>query len=99
MPSSQENPGIVAVLTVRDVPGRNAFGVIPAFVDQPVFAERETRFRGDAVAAVVGQAETMARFDPPAFPVRWTELPVVCWSRRHRWPKARRSCMQAVPET
>ncbi len=72
-----ENPGIEAVLTVRDVPGRNLFGVIPGFIDQPVFAERETLYRGDAVAAVVGQAETMARFDPQAFPVRWTELPSV----------------------
>ncbi len=33
------HPGIEAVLTAADVPGLNAFGVIPGFVDQPVFAE------------------------------------------------------------
>lgn len=69
-------PGLT-VLTAADVPGRNAFGVIPAFVDQPVFAEREARFRGEAVAAVVGEAEAMARFDPASFPVIWEPLPAV----------------------
>ena len=65
------HPGVAAVLTAADVPGRNAFGVIPAYVDQPVFAETEARFRGEAVAAVVGSAEAMARFDVAAFPVVW----------------------------
>jgi CO/xanthine dehydrogenase Mo-binding subunit/aerobic-type carbon monoxide dehydrogenase small subunit (CoxS/CutS family) len=71
------NEGFVTILTAADVPGRNAFGVIPAFVDQPVFAEREARFRGEAVAAVVGRPEAMARFDPDGFPVVWTRLPAV----------------------
>ncbi len=69
--------GIVCVLTARDVPGRNAFGVIPAFVDQPVFAEGEARFRGEAVAAVVGDAAAMASFDSADFPVNWTTLPAL----------------------
>lgn len=70
-------PEGLTVLTAADVPGRNAFGVIPAFVDQPVFAETEARFRGEAVAAVVGEAEVIARFDPATFPVIWTPLPAV----------------------
>ncbi len=69
------HPGIAAVLTARDVPGRNAFGVIPGFEDQPVFAETEALFRGDAVAAVVGTPEAMATFDPDRFPVTWDERP------------------------
>ncbi|MGB7240899.1 MAG: molybdopterin-dependent oxidoreductase [Sulfitobacter sp.] len=72
-----QNDGIVTVLTAKDVPGLNRFGVIPAFVDQPVFAEHTARFRGEAIAAVVGDAETMARFDPALFPVEWTALPDV----------------------
>lgn len=68
------SPDLACVLTARDVPGRNAFGVIPAFVDQPVFAEAEARFRGEAVAAVVGSAEAMVAFDPASFPVTWTPL-------------------------
>ena len=69
--------GIEAVLTAADVPGLNAFGVIPAFVDQPVFAVDETRFRGEAVAAVVGTHWAMARFDPSDFPVTWEERQAV----------------------
>lgn len=66
--------GIEAVLTAADVPGRNVFGVIPAFADQPAFAETVARFRGEAVAAVVGTPETIRAFDPASFPVTWQEL-------------------------
>jgi len=65
------HPGIVAILTAADVPGLNAFGVIPGFIDQPVFAADHARFRGEAVAAVVGDAATMAQLDLDAFPVTW----------------------------
>ncbi len=69
--------GMAAVLTAADVPGRNVFGVIPAFADQPAFAEDVARFRGEAVAAVVGTPETIRGFDPATFPVTWQELPPV----------------------
>ncbi len=69
--------GIAAVLTAADVPGRNVFGVIPAFADQPAFAEGIARFRGEAVAAVVGTPATIRAFDPASFPVTWAELPAV----------------------
>ena len=41
------------------------FGVIPATADQPVFAEpdEEVRFRGEAVAMIVGEPEAMAALD------------------------------------
>ncbi|MDR6264183.1 molybdopterin cofactor-binding domain-containing protein [Roseobacter sp. N2S] len=69
--------GVLAVLTAADIKGRNCFGVIAPFADQPVFAVAETRFRGEAVAAVVGTPELMARFHDGDFPVRWSELPAV----------------------
>jgi aldehyde oxidoreductase len=69
--------GIQAVFTANDVPGRNCFGVHPAFVDQPVFAEREARFLGEAVAAVVGDANAVENFDPGKFPITWQELPAL----------------------
>jgi len=68
-------PGVVATLSAADVPGLNAFGVIPAFVDQPVFAEHEARFRGEAVAAVICTPE--ARVDLAGFPVQFSPLPAV----------------------
>ncbi|MEO1274072.1 MAG: 2Fe-2S iron-sulfur cluster-binding protein, partial [Pseudomonadota bacterium] len=67
--------GLEAVLTAADIPGDNAFGVIPNFIHQPVFAEVETRFRGEAVAAVVGTPEVIAAIDPDRFPITWTEKP------------------------
>ena len=42
--------------------------MIPRFADQPVFAEVEARFRGEAVAAVVGEAEAVEALDPLNFP-------------------------------
>jgi aldehyde oxidoreductase len=53
------HPGIEAVFTANDVPGKNCYGVIGRFADQPVFAEHEARFRGEAVAAIVGEAATV----------------------------------------
>ncbi len=73
----RDNDAIVAVLSAADIPGKNCFGVIPDFADQPVFAESETRFRGEAVAAVVGTPEAMRRFDAGTFPVVWDERPSV----------------------
>ena len=52
----------------------NRFGVIPATADQPVFAEEEVRFRGEAVAMVVGEPAAMEALDLSAFPVTWEEL-------------------------
>ena len=69
--------GVEAILTSADIPGQNLFGVIPDFVDQPVFADGETRFRGEAVAAVIGQPDAMQNLDMASFPVTWTELPSV----------------------
>ncbi len=66
--------GMEAVLTVADIEGENCFGVIPEFADQPVFAEEVARFRGEAVAAVVGTPEVIRAFQPDDFPVTWTEL-------------------------
>ncbi len=66
--------GIEAVLTAADITGVNRFGVIPGFADQPVFAEMEARFLGEAVAALVGCRKTVREFDPADFPIEWTEL-------------------------
>jgi CO/xanthine dehydrogenase Mo-binding subunit/aerobic-type carbon monoxide dehydrogenase small subunit (CoxS/CutS family) len=70
-------PGIVAAYTAKDLPGRNCFGVIPHFADQPALAEGAARFRGEAVAVIAGEAEVIAELDLTAFPVKWTELPHV----------------------
>ncbi len=52
-------PGVVAVLTAADVPGKN--DVSPAFGDDPMFVEREIFFHGQALFAVVATTRDAAR--------------------------------------
>ena len=68
----RSSPGIRRVFTAQDVPS-NGFGIYPHIKDQPVFAEGEARFRGEAVAAVLGSREV----DVASFPVEYEELPAL----------------------
>ncbi|TPM44678.1 2Fe-2S iron-sulfur cluster binding domain-containing protein [Mesorhizobium sp. B2-3-2] len=72
---AKAHPGIAGVFTAADIPGKNCFGVIGPFADQPVLAEGSARFRGEAVAVVAGEREAMLDLDLSDFPIRWTELP------------------------
>jgi aldehyde oxidoreductase len=71
------HPGIARIFTASDMPGNALYGVIPPFADQPVFAEAETRFRGEAVALIVGEPDAVAALDLCDFPVDWRELPAL----------------------
>ncbi len=71
------NPGVVAVFTAKDVPGENRFGVIAPYADQPVIAEAIVRFRGEAVAVVVGEDRAIQALDLARFPVSYTPLPAL----------------------
>ena len=71
------HPGVEAILTSKDVPGEDCYGVIPRFADQPIFAHEEARYRGEAVAAIVGDAEVLEDLDLALFPVTWEELPAL----------------------
>lgn len=73
----EEHAGIVHVFSASDVPGKNLFGVIPECVDQPVFAHKETRFKGEVVAALAGEESALSSLNIEDFPVSWTELPEV----------------------
>ncbi|HEX8664368.1 MAG TPA: xanthine dehydrogenase molybdopterin binding subunit [Beijerinckiaceae bacterium] len=52
-------PGVVAVLTAADVPGKN--DVSPAFGDDPLFAAEGISFHGQALFAVAAQTRDAAR--------------------------------------
>ena len=71
------HPGVVRVFTAKDVPGENCYGVIPPFADQPVFAKSEARFRGEAAAAIVGEAAAVEALDLADFPITWQALPAM----------------------
>src|SRR5690606_604876 len=68
------NPRVAAILTAADIPGRNLFGVIPPFADQPALAAGEVRFRGEAVALVAWEDDG-GPVAVTGFPVEWQPLP------------------------
>ncbi|MCP3028432.1 xanthine dehydrogenase subunit D [Halobacillus sp. A5] len=51
---AEQVPGVAAVITHKDVPGLNAFGIV--IPDQPVLCEDYVRYTGDAVAAVAAES-------------------------------------------
>ncbi|TGQ74260.1 aldehyde oxidase [Mesorhizobium sp. M00.F.Ca.ET.186.01.1.1] len=74
---AKTHPGIVGVFTASDIAGKNCFGVIGPFADQPALAEGFVRLRGEAVALVAGEREAILDLDLSDFPIRWSELPHV----------------------
>ncbi|KRB26370.1 aldehyde oxidase [Mesorhizobium sp. Root172] len=72
---AKRHPGIAGVFTAADIPGKNCFGAIGPFADQPALAEGLARLRGEAVALVAGEREAILDLDLSDFPVHWTELP------------------------
>jgi aldehyde oxidoreductase len=71
-----QQAGLDRVLTAKDVPA-NGFGIYPDIKDQPVLAEGEARFRGEAVAAVIGTRAAIEALDEARFPVTWKPLQAV----------------------
>lgn len=69
-----QHPGIEAVFDASDIPGKNCFGVIPPFADQPVFAYDTVLFRGEAIAAIAGERDVVLEFHDNDFPVEWHVL-------------------------
>lgn len=59
--------GIRRVLTAADWPAGNG----PGPTARPVLAEREVRYRGQAVAALLGEREAIADLDLTRFPIHW----------------------------
>jgi len=73
--AAEKAPGVVAVLTAKDVPGRNRFGIIRK--DQPVFAEEKVRYLGDVIAAVYAESEAQAEAALALIEVEYEPLPVI----------------------
>ncbi len=71
------HPGLVRVLTARDVPS-NGYGIYPDIKDQPVLADGVVRYRGEAVVALVGDKATVESIADEELPIRYVlEEPVV----------------------
>ena len=68
-------PGVRALVTHRDVPGLNAFGI--SRQDQPVFCFDLVRYIGDAVAAVAAESIEAAERALELIEVDYEPLPVL----------------------
>lgn len=67
--------GVVAVLTAKDVPGRNLYGTLTP--DQPVLCDKKVRFVGDVIALVIAGNEKQAAEAASLVRVDYRELPGV----------------------
>jgi CO/xanthine dehydrogenase Mo-binding subunit len=68
-------PGVRAVLTHEDVPGRKRYGL--EFADQPVLASERVRYFGEPVAIVAAEEPEQARRAAAAVRVEYEPLPPV----------------------
>ena len=83
-------PGLTRILTAADVPGINGFGIYPDIKDQPVLAPGIARYRGEAVAALVGDDATLDRLTDDRLPIEWEPLPALRDPREATAPGAAR---------
>ncbi len=91
--AAQAAPGVVAVLTARDVPV-NEYGLIVP--DQPVLCGPGSsksgadvvRWEGDQVALVVADTEEQAAAGRDLISIEWEELPAVFWVNEATQPGA-----------
>jgi CO/xanthine dehydrogenase Mo-binding subunit len=68
-------PGVHAVVTARDVPGRNAYGL--RAIDQPAICGDRVRLIGDPVAAVAADTPAIAEVALELIKVVYEVLPVI----------------------
>ena len=73
----ERHPGLARILTAADVPGVNGFGIYPDIKDQPVLAPGIVRYRGEAVLALVGDEDTLARLTDDRLPIVWEPIPAL----------------------
>jgi len=72
---AKQTPGVVAVLTHKDVPGLNGFGIL--IPDQPVLCFDKVRYLGDSIAVVAAESPEAAALGVEAVEVEYEPLPVV----------------------
>jgi CO/xanthine dehydrogenase Mo-binding subunit len=88
-------PGVVAVLTWADVPGRNRMGIVHK--DQPVLVEERVRYAGDPLALVLAEDRAALREGLEKIEVRLEPLPGLFDPEKARMPGAG-TVQDALPE-
>jgi CO/xanthine dehydrogenase Mo-binding subunit len=72
---AEKHPDVAVVLTHKDVPGLNAYGIV--IPDQPVLCREKVRYLGDAVALVAAETKEAAEEALDLIEVDYEPLPVV----------------------
>ncbi len=67
--------GVVKILTYNDIRGENQIGGI--IQDEPLFAEKEIHFQGQAIALILAETLAEAKKAQKLIQLTYTELPVV----------------------
>lgn len=68
-------PGVLAILTARDVPGENQIG--HPILDEPLLPSEDVGYAGQPVALVVGETAWVAERAARLVRIAWQELPPV----------------------
>ena len=71
---ARQVPGVVEVLTYKDIPGENLFGFRN---DRPLLCDEKTRYAGDMVAVVAAETEEAAALGVEQVRIDWEPLPLV----------------------
>lgn len=78
--SEAENmPGVIKVISHKDIPGENQIGGI--INDEPLLAEKEIHFKGQAIALVVAETEELATEALEKIKIVTEALPVITCPR------------------
>lgn len=85
---AEKMEGVQAVVTHKDVPGLNRFGIV--IPDQPVLCEDRVRYVGDAIAAVAAETEEIAEAALELIQVEYKELEVMDSPEKALRPNAQR---------
>ena len=72
---AERMPGVLRVLTHKDIPGENQIGgILP---DEPLLAEKEVHFCGQPIALIIAETEYIARQASKLVKIEIEELPVI----------------------
>jgi len=70
---AEKAPGVALVLTAKDIPGRNSFGLFVP--QQPVLVADEVKYLGDVIAAVFAESREQAESARALIKVEYEVLP------------------------
>ncbi len=68
-------PGVVKILTYKDIPGENQIGAI--IQDEELFAEKEVHFTGEPIALIIAENKRIARDARKLIDIEIEELPAI----------------------